>query len=297
MEKIKRTLGFIFTHPISKRHPVKSFFRFLLWQIQSSFSPSKFYVKNFLKPVKFYARKGLTGITGNIYAGLHEFNDMAFLLHFLRPDDVFLDVGANVGSFTLLASGVCKSKSIAIEPVTSTFDILNKNIDLNKLHSKVTTINSAAGAAKGTVTFTSNEDTTNHVTTENESNSAHTITVQVITVDSLAIDHSPTLIKIDVEGYETDVLKGMANTLDLPTLKAIIIELNGSGERYGYDEEKIHQALLAKKFKPYTYDPFTRQITEAESFGKYNTIYCRDMDFITRRLTDGAGIHIMGEVI
>jgi len=297
MEKIKRTLGFIFTHPISKRHPVKSLFRFLLWQIQSGFSPSRLYVKRFLKPVKFYARKGLTGITGNIYAGLHEFNDMAFLLHFLRPEDVFFDVGANVGSFTLLASGVCKASSIAIEPVSSTFDILNKNIALNKLQEKVITINSAAGAAKGIVTFTSNEDTTNHVTAENESNSPHTISVQVITIDSLAADNSPALIKIDVEGYETEVLKGMGNTLDLPVLKAIIIELNGSGARYGYDEEKIHQQLLAKKFKPYTYDPFTRQIAEAASFGKHNTIYCRDMDFITHRLSQGAGIPIMGEVI
>ncbi|MEO6852237.1 MAG: FkbM family methyltransferase [Mucilaginibacter sp.] len=239
----------------------------------------------------------MTGITGNIYAGLHEFNDMAFLLHFLRSEDTFFDVGANVGSFTLLASGVCKASSIALEPANSTFAILNKNIDLNQLQSKVTIVNAAAGAAKGTVTFTSNQDTTNHVTAECEFNSVDTITVQVITIDSLAIDNWPALIKIDVEGYETEVLNGMGNTLDQDVLKAIIIELNGSGGRYGYDEEKIHQQLLAKKFKPYTYDPFTRQINEAGSFGKYNTIYCRDIDFIGNRLRQGTGIPIMGEVI
>jgi hypothetical protein len=36
--------------------------------------------------------------TGNLYVGLHEFEEMAFLLHFLRRGDLFADVGANVGS-------------------------------------------------------------------------------------------------------------------------------------------------------------------------------------------------------
>ncbi|MDB5136111.1 MAG: FkbM family methyltransferase [Mucilaginibacter sp.] len=297
MEKIKRTFGFILSHPLCSRHPVKSIFRFLLWQVQSSFSPSKFFVKQFISPVKFYARKGLTGVTGNIYAGLHEFNDMAFLLHFLNSEDVFFDVGANVGSYTLLASGVCKSNSIAIEPVKSTFDLLNQNIKLNNLQDRVSTINAAAGAVEGTITFTSDQDTTNHVTAENEANDPGTINVPVIAIDSWLTGNSPSLIKIDVEGYETEVLKGMGNTLNLFTLKAIIIELNGSGGRYGYNEEEIHQLLLAKKFKPYTYDPFKRTLTEIASFGNNNTIYCRDEGFIINRLKQGAGIHIMGEVI
>lgn len=296
MEKIKRTLGFILTNPLSRRHAGKSIFRFLLWQMQSSLSPSKFYVKQFIKPVKFYARKGLTGVTGNIYAGLHEFNDMAFLLHFLRPEDVFFDVGANVGSYTLLASGVCNAKSIAIEPVKSTFEILNKNIGLNSLQDKVSAINAAVGAKKGTIAFTSDEDTGNHVITENDSNTAGIINVPVITIDSL-INAAPVLIKIDVEGYETEVLKGMENALDLPMLKAIIIELNGSGTRYGYDEEKIHNGLLAKEFRPYSYDPFKRSLTAISSFGKFNTIYCRDEDYINQRLRQAKGFGIMGEVI
>jgi hypothetical protein len=43
-------------------------------------------------------------MSGNIYAGLHEFGDMAFVLHFLRAGDLFADVGANIGSYTVLAS-------------------------------------------------------------------------------------------------------------------------------------------------------------------------------------------------
>jgi len=268
-----------------------------LWQLQSNISPTKFIVKNYIQDVKFYARKGLTGITGNIYSGLHEFNDMAFLLHLLREDDVFFDVGANAGSYSLLASGVCKAKTIAIEPVTSTYNILFKNIELNNLQKKVTLINAGAGSKEGTLTFSLNNDTTNHVIADNETDQLETIEVPIITIDSLFINSQPILIKIDVEGFETEVLKAMNDTLSSPKLKAIIIELNGSGARYGFDENNIHELLIANGFKPFTYNPFTRLLSKEERFNDYNTIYCRDINFINDRIKNARGIKIMGEKI
>jgi FkbM family methyltransferase len=297
VEKIKRTIGFILSHPLSKKHPFKSIYRFILWQLQSNIYPAKFFVKDYVKGIKFYARKGLTGISGNIYSGLHEFNDMVFLLHFLRENDVFFDVGANAGSYTLLASGVCNAKSIALEPVMSTFNILTKNIELNNLQKKATLINSGAGSRQDVLNFSSNEDSTNHVITANETNQNNIIQVSVITIDSLLNKDLPILIKIDVEGFETEVLKGMGQTLISPLLKAIIIELNGSGDRYGFDESQIHALLVANGFNSYTYNPFTRILMATEEFGGFNTIYCRDIDFINNRIKNGKGIKIMGELI
>jgi FkbM family methyltransferase len=296
MNKIKRTLGFIFSHPLAARHPLKSIIRFMLWQLQTIASPQKLRVKTFVEPVKFYARKGLTGITGNIYVGLHEFTDMAFLLHLLTADDVFFDIGANVGSYTLLASGVRGAKTIALEPIASTYDILTKNITLNKIEPITTVLNVGAGATASTINFAADEDTTNHVLSAGEI-SANNVEVAVITVDSLLIHNHPTLIKIDVEGYETEVLKGMTNTLNCAALKAIIIELNGSGERYGYDESDIHALLLTHGFSPYEYDPFKRELKQMQGYGKNNTIYCRHLDIVTSRLKNAAGIKIMGQTI
>ena len=297
MNKITRTLGFIFTHPLSQKHPAKSIWRFLIWQMQSSFSPGKFIVKPFVGPVKFYARKGLTGITGNIYTGLHEFTDMGFLLHFLKPGDTFFDIGANVGSYTLLAAGISKAKTVTVEPIQATFSILSNNITLNNLADKVTLLNAGAGAQKGEIVFSINEDTTNHVIAADETTASGTITVPVITVDSLLTNGSPQLIKMDVEGYETEVLKGMKETLALDSLKAIIIELNGSGGRYGFNEDDIHALLLSNQFMPYSYDPFKRVLTEQPSYGTSNTIYCRDLAFINARLKQATGISIMGQTI
>jgi len=254
-------------------------------------------VKPFIAGINFYARKGLTGITGNIYTGLHEFDDMAFLLHFLLPGDVFFDIGANAGSYTLLASGVCQAKTIAIEASANTAAITVKNISLNKLENKVTLINAAAGATAGILSFSKNEDTTNHIISAGESAETDVETVNVINIDSLILTDKPTLIKIDVEGFETEVLKGMTDTLKQPILKAIIIELNGSGLRYGFNEDAIHQTLLSVGFKPYQYDPFKRELQLMDSFGSYNTIYCRDEAFIKARVKASKGFKIMGEVI
>lgn len=295
--KIKRTFGFILNHPLGKRHPLKAFIRFLTWQLQSSMQPAKFIVKPYIAGINFYARKGLTGITGNIYTGLHEFNDMAFLLHFLKPGDVFFDIGANAGSYTLLASGVCNAKTFAIEASANTAAITAKNISLNQLENKATLINAAAGAKAGILTFSKNEDTTNHIISADESPATDVETVNVISVDSISLNDKPALIKIDVEGFETEVLKGMNDTLKQPTLKAIIIELNGSGLRYGFNEGDIHQTLLSNSFRPYQYDPFKRELHLMDSFGSYNTIYCRDVEFIKARVKAARGFKIMGETI
>jgi predicted RNA methylase len=76
----------------------------------------------------------MTGATQKIYCSLQEFEDMALLLHVLRPGDLFVDVGANVGSYTILAAGVCGANVISIEPVPSTFTHLADNIHLAPYH-------------------------------------------------------------------------------------------------------------------------------------------------------------------
>ena len=87
----------------------------------------------------------------------------------------------------------------------------------------------------------------------------------------------------------------MKNVLLSNNLKAIIIELNGSGGRYGYDESLIHQTLLSHSFKPFNYDPFKRKLTELNSYGSNNTLYLRDLNFIKNRLNVAPSFEVFGE--
>jgi FkbM family methyltransferase len=224
----------------------------------------------------------MTGATGNLYCGLHEFNDMGFLLHFLREEDLFVDIGANIGSYTVLASAHVGSKSITIEPVPSTYSNLLNNININNIKERVTTLNFAIGSKNSTIDFTIDMDTVNHVATKEDSN---IISVKLVKLDDLLDNKElPTLLKIDVEGYETDVILGADNLLKSKTVKAIIIELNGSGLRYGYDESLIHEKLLNYGYDAYSYNPIKRDLIKQTDYGNHNTIYINDYIFVKNRL-------------
>lgn len=288
---ITSTLKFIIDHPLNKGHKLEAIARFIQWQVRSRLNPKPI-VHAFTEKSKIFIEKGMTGATGNLYCGLHEFNDMGFLLHFLRTDDLFVDVGANVGSYTILASAHSGAHSISFEPLPATFEKLKNNISLNRISENVKAFNIALGSQAGELQFTTTLDTMNHIAVDTQD---EVVTVKVSTLDEILNANSiaPLLMKIDVEGFETEVIKGALKSMKDSGLKAIIIELNGSGTRYGYDEKDIHQSLLNVGFSPYTYDPFSRKLTSVDLFGSLNTIYIRDFDFVQDRLKKAEKVKIL----
>ena len=145
---------FISSHPLNKTNKSKSIIRFLKWQINTRLNPFPI-IYPYTEKTKIIIQKGMTGATGNLYCGLHEYNDMAFLLHFLRIEDFFIDIGANIGSYTILASGHIGAKTFSFEPVPSTFAHLINNISINQMTDKVRAFNIGLGSQKGSIEFTS----------------------------------------------------------------------------------------------------------------------------------------------
>lgn len=277
---IKSTLKFILNHPLNKKNKSKALFRFLKWQVNASLNAYPV-IYPYAEKSKLIIWKGLTGATGNLYCGLHDFEDMAFVLHFLRKEDLFIDIGANIGSYTLLSASEVGAETVSFEPIPQTFSSLKANITLNNIDNITKAFNIGLGSQKGILKFTTSLDTVNHVATERESG---TIDVQIEKFDDIINLTKPTLIKIDVEGFETEVLKGMENALKSHNLKGIIIELNGSGKRYGYNEDDIHYKLLLNNFKPYFYSPFERKLSNADKISNLNTIYIKDITLAKERV-------------
>jgi FkbM family methyltransferase len=296
IKEVKNIIRSINQHPLAGRHRLKAYSNFVSWQIFSRIKRTTQKIK-FTEKTVLMVKRGMEGATGNIYMGLHEFDDMGFLLHFLRKEDLFLDIGANICSYTILASGHAGAKSISFEPIPSTFRSLEKNISANNLKNKVQALQVGVGSENGTLTFTSDLDCVNHVAIPpTEEMSPNNVQVNVVNIDDVLKNvECPSMIKIDVEGFETEVLNGMDKTLKNHNLKAILIELNGSGKRYGYDEVKIHELLLRHGFKAYSYEPFTRKITFLETFGLFNTLYLRDLDFIKNRISIADKVRLFNE--
>lgn len=291
LKQIFFTLRFIASHPFSKSHKLRGWSHFVYWQLLCLFSKKSLTVK-FTEKSKIILSKGLRGATGNYYCGFHEFSDMCFLLHFLRPGDLFGDVGANIGSYTILASAHVGAETISIEAVPGTCQWLQKNIQSNGIEQLVTPLQTAVGSKKGKVYFTAQQDAMNHILEDFEPGC---IEVPCDTLDSVFENRVPLLIKIDVEGFEAEVLSGAFNTIANPALKALIVEM-GNHVMPG-ENIRAHEWICHRGFLPYSYDPFNRTLSELNRNHFHNTIYLRDKDWTKQRIKTAPVIELWGEKI
>jgi FkbM family methyltransferase len=292
-KELYKIYGIVSRHPLAGRQKVKAFGRFLKWQIGQRLLPYPM-VYNFVGDIKLILVKGQTSATAQYYMGLSEFEEMSFVLHFLKKDDLFVDVGANVGCFTLLASGIKNAHSIAIEPLPKTFNHLHNNLIINDLYKNIEALNIGLGDKKGVLKFTQNVSQNNHVANENDTN---TISVEVNTLDEILKNKHPILLKIDVEGFEKAVIDGAIETLKKESLQVIIIELVGLGTRYGFDESDIQDILEVHGFVKYDYNPFTRDLKETKIMGCHNTIYIKNINFTRQRVREAPTFTILQQKI
>jgi FkbM family methyltransferase len=148
----------------------------------------------------------------------YEQAETGLLKQYLKPDHVFLDIGANIGWFTLLASTIIGQQGHihAFEPRRPTVDYLRRSVAANGLEAMVTVhdlaLDRAAGAqrlgwAKGT------RNPGHSKLTDGSEETLETIAVQAATLDELALG-GVDFIKIDVEGAEMRVFEGAIRTID-----------------------------------------------------------------------------------
>ncbi|MCL4752346.1 MAG: FkbM family methyltransferase [Myxococcales bacterium] len=269
----------------------------LRWQVGSRIVPGPVAVP-WVGGARLLVVPGMTGATGNVYVGLHEFEEMAFLTHLLRRGDLFVDAGANIGSFTVLAAAVSGATCLAFEPHPPTFAQLEDNVRINHLEPLVTARQSALGERPSELRLTASLDSANHLLSPDEPNGSGFVSVPVNRLDTELGDRVPTAIKIDVEGFETSVLDGAGPTLAQEHLLAVVMELNGSGRRYGFRDEDLHQRMLAHGFASCRYAPFSRRLDQLPDgecpFG--NGVYVRrsQLELVRQRLADAPALDVKG---
>ncbi|MBR5402350.1 MAG: FkbM family methyltransferase [Treponema sp.] len=125
---------------------------------------------------------------------------------------IFIDIGANIGNHSLYFFNECHAaSSYCFEPVKDTFKILEKNISLNNLTNKAHLYNIALGQKKGRASLSYyNSYNIGMAKLSNDSEGEY----QVVSLDELKINANIKFIKIDVEGFELDVIQGMVQTLE-----------------------------------------------------------------------------------
>jgi FkbM family methyltransferase len=284
MRAVINLARFFVSHPLTRTTPFKAWLRFLSWQITSRIRDEV--IVPWIGGQLLAIRRGMTGATGNVYTGLHEFPDMMFLLHFLRERDLFLDIGANVGTYTVLASGVCRAVTCSFEPDPDTVRALRRNIAVNSLEELVTVHTLALGDCDDEVPFTVGLDTVNKIAPA-EQEDIRMVRQQML--DAVMGESTPIMIKIDVEGYEENVLRGAQAVLVRDRLQAIELETV---------TPTIEELLLRNGFERAYYGPFSRLLArQPVGVSSSNSLYVRDFAFVGRRLAAANKVQVLDHAI
>lgn len=166
------------------------------------------------------------------YFGIWEPHVHAFLAARLRPGDTFVDVGANIGYFTLLAAKLVgpHGKVVAIEPSSFTLARLRANVERNGMEEIVRCIHAAASDHEGSCTLYQGDDDnigTASIVRRSDQPSEQVPTAPLDRLLLPAEVANARVVKIDVEGAEELVLKGMESVLPkLPPNAEIVMEIS-----------------------------------------------------------------------
>ncbi len=219
---------------------VRGVARHLGWQVRKAFDLFPFEQR--ISSSRIVAGHRACSVSALIYSqGLYDYNNMRFIQWLLRDGGVFFDIGANIGSYALVASEQPRANVFAFEPHPETFRYLSENLALNR-RENVRAVNLALGTDNGTAQLTDQPGSSvNHVVAIGGPGS---IGVACRRVDWCCQEWGvqPRIVKLDVEGHEYTVLQGFGDYLR--HVQALLIEMNGLSEQRGVDREDIH-ALLA----------------------------------------------------
>lgn len=151
--------------------------------------------------------------------GHDEFEVLNCMRDLVKVGGAVVDIGAHIGIETLMLSEWVGSTGqvLSLEPDPATFAMLRRNCELNGCQN-VRLFQMAASSSAGTLSFVSNEGVTSHLARSDDSmkgDGNSTIQVQAVRLDDLLAEQrvTPSLIKVDVEDFEGDVLRGAANLL------------------------------------------------------------------------------------
>ncbi len=232
-----------------------------------------------------------------IYKGEFERQEQQFINTFLKQGDIFVDIGANVGLFTLIAAHrVGKSGHVyAFEPCEKAYQRLLANVQLNRL-TNTSCYQLALSDKKGHVNLKipmDGYDAWSSLGYPYEGNAIKDETVQTVTWDDFAQEHDLVekviMMKIDVEGWEARVLSGGHKTLSRTDAPILQVEFTDQASQLaGTSCTELYHTLEKLGYKMFIYNVKERKLIQdplRESYPYVNLIAAKSLGRIVSRLS------------
>lgn len=195
-----------------------------------------------IAPLAFASKVAMHGllpgdvISGNLaFNGFYELALSQRIAQLAQKGTVFVDVGANMGYFSLLWAGLNpRGRAIAFEAAPRNIAIIENNISRNRLSDRITLIPKAAGSHSGTITFDAGPPDQTGWGGISSAPSSTTMEVPLVRLDQELPDSPIDVLKIDVEGADTWVLLGCEALLRKKQVGTIFFEQHrGRMEKLG----------------------------------------------------------------
>jgi FkbM family methyltransferase len=171
----------------------------------------------------------------------------------IKPGMIVVDVGAAFGYHALHAARLVgpNGKVYAVEPASDNLEMLYKNIKINGF-SNITVLPYAAGSDHGMRSLYQRDQIWAHSLFPDHPDSEviKTVEVREVTLDSVLEESKVDLVKIDVEGAEIEVIRGMKRIIQSNPDIRLIVEWNPSAlQKAGYSAESLPKFLIQLGFK------------------------------------------------
>ena len=167
----------------------------------------------------------------------------------LRETDIFFDIGANVGYFSLFGVCVKKCKVFAFDPDPLNCQLIRFNAEMNNVHINI--VEKAVSSASGNLKFYRNDAQNSGQSGMNSPDPVAEFTVASTSIDRFVQENPqflPDVMKVDVEGHEHDVFLGMLGLLRSKPPRIIVFESNPNpSEKEKF--EAIHKILSQHNYK------------------------------------------------
>jgi FkbM family methyltransferase len=214
-----------------------------------------------------------------------EWDELLYVQNKLRAGDVFIDVGANIGLWTLVAATSVgpSGRVFSFEPNPTTFDRLLENIRLNGKASRVEAFSKAVSADERVVSFVCDRQHNLSAISSSGSDGAHMKKVPTLALDCLLANELVASrlagIKLDTEGHELEALQGASGLIE-ERWPWLIVEFNTTvlaSDCLG--DWPAYRFLAAKHYVPFVYDKRGNETKISSSFtlhGYRNILFMRN---------------------
>ena len=253
MLKVQSVIKYVWSHPANRNHRVRAIARAIGWQIRKRLlrGPHDINVFGGLN-IRCYSDSPSASLV--IYCNeCPDYHEMLFMRRYLRSGDSVLDIGANIGVYTLLAVSQVgpAGQVLAFEPAPEAYRRLSENIQINRLNN-VKMYACALGDREGFVDFLNQYDTTNRIKTVDDLGKS-VVSVPLARLDDI-VDINCAFGKMDIEGAEPVALHGAKRLLQESNPPIWLLEINGLLHAFGFTEDTFSDWLSLQGYDLGLYD-------------------------------------------